>query len=150
MLTTYDPPNRVPEPASGDFPLRSRRYPRPNYPLLDAQLDAQVTQQLFPTDAQHPRNLVQQLTNRGVAPDVADSLIQCSTANRVMTAIKRFDRWGRSSTDPTAWFQEMLLDDTHHRNLSHFGQEFDYHHSKSGGNAHGSDNHADQRRACMT
>ena len=90
-------------------------------------------------------------------PDVADSLIQCSTLDRVMNAIKRFDWWGFASTDPTGWFQEMLLDDTHHRNLSHFGQEFDdcqslrvsrndNHYPKSGGNAHGSDNCADHRR----
>ncbi len=37
--------------------------------------------------------------------------------------IEQFDRWGHSPADPAAWFQEMLLHDTHDRNVSKFGQQ---------------------------
>ena len=53
MNPAHDTTNRVPEHASGNPPPRPRCRPRSNYPLLDAQPDAQITRQVFPTDAQH-------------------------------------------------------------------------------------------------
>ena len=64
----------------------------------------------------------QPLIDRGVAPDVADFLVKCARAGRVVDVIKQFDRWGHSPADPAGWFQEMLLHDTHDRNLSRFGR----------------------------
>ena len=65
----------------------------------------------------------QRLIDRGIAPDVADFLVKCARAGRVVDVIKQFDRWGHSPADPAAWFQEMLLHDTHDRNVSKFGQQ---------------------------
>ncbi len=65
----------------------------------------------------------QRLIDRGVGPDVAEFLVQCVRAGRVADVIKQFDRWGRSPADPAAWFQEMILHDSHDRNVSKFGQQ---------------------------
>ncbi len=67
-------------------------------------------------------NSARQLIDRGVTPDVADFLVRCATADRVAHVIDSFDRHPRPPADSAAWFQEMLLHDTHDRNLSRFGQ----------------------------
>ena len=65
----------------------------------------------------------QRLIDRGVEPDVADFLVRCARRERVVHVVEQFDQLQHCPADPGAWFQEMVLHDSHDRNVSKFGQQ---------------------------
>ena len=99
--------------TSGASPDSTKLQPESIITCRDAKRDAKSGR---PGSAQ-------QLIDRGVAPDVAEFLINCVRAERVEQVITRFDQYKVRPADPTAWFQEWLLHWTREKQLSRMGRK---------------------------
>ena len=66
---------------------------------------------------------VELLMERNVPREVAEFLVKCVQAKRVVHVINQFDRRQRPPSDVTAWFQSYLLDYSKPLELTRFGRK---------------------------